>query len=164
VRGDLRAARRFRLAGAPQHGDSASADRGCRARRLHRSAPALPQFDHRSKLQTWLFEICYRVAHAHRRKQRSAQALAVVDDELRATTPSPAERAEENERARLLFRLLSKLDEDKRMVLLLVEVEGMSAPEVADTLRLPLNTVYSRLRRARSEFSAAFEADARRQR
>jgi RNA polymerase sigma-70 factor (ECF subfamily) len=59
---------------------------------------------------------------------------------------------------------LDKLDEDKRMVLLLVEVEGMTAPEVAQAWKLPVNTVYSRLRRARAEFSAAFEADRRRQR
>jgi RNA polymerase sigma-70 factor (ECF subfamily) len=59
---------------------------------------------------------------------------------------------------------LDRLAEDKRMVLLLVEVEGMTAPEVAEALQLPLNTVYSRLRRARREFSAAFEADRRRQR
>jgi RNA polymerase sigma-70 factor (ECF subfamily) len=90
--------------------------------------------------------------------------MTVSDDELPARTPSPAEQVEKDERARLLFRLLDRLAEDKRMVLLLVEVEGMTAPEVAEALQLPLNTVYSRLRRARREFSAAFEADRRRQR
>jgi RNA polymerase sigma-70 factor (ECF subfamily) len=122
------------------------------------------EFDHRSKVQTWLFEICYRVAHAHRRQHKALQALTISDDELPARTPSPAEQLEKHERARLLFGLLDKLPEDKRMVLLLVEIEGMTAPEVAEALKLPLNTVYSRLRRARSEFSAAFEADRRRQR
>jgi RNA polymerase sigma-70 factor (ECF subfamily) len=122
------------------------------------------EFDHRSKVQTWLFEICHRVAQAHRRKHKALQVMTVSDDELPARTPSPAEQVEKDERARLLFRLLDRLAEDKRMVLLLVEVEGMTAPEVAEALQLPLNTVYSRLRRARREFSAAFEADRRRQR
>ena len=38
------------------------------------------------------------------------------------------------------------------MVFVLVELEGMSAPEVADALELNVNTVYSRLRKARAEF------------
>ena len=122
------------------------------------------EFDHRAKVQTWLFAICYRVARAHRRKLQAAQALPIQDEQLHAPNPSPADHVEEQERAQLLLRLLSMLDEDKRMVLLLVEVEGLTAPEVASTLGVPLNTVYSRLRRARSEFSAVVEAEQRRQR
>lgn len=123
-----------------------------------------PEFDHRSKLQTWLFEICYRVAQAHRRRQASARVLVSVDDELRAQTRSPAEQAEQHEDARLLFALLDRLDDAKRMVLLLAEVEGMTAPEISETLGIPLNTVYSRMRRARAEFSQALELHQRSQR
>lgn len=122
------------------------------------------EFDHRSKLQTWLFAICYRVAQTHRRRQASARVLVSADDQLSVQTRSPAEQAEQHEELRLLFTLLDRLDEAKRMVLLLAEVEGMTAPEISETLGLPLNTVYSRLRRARAEFSQALQFHQRSQR
>src|SRR6478736_6482237 len=55
------------------------------------------------------------------------------------------------ERAR---RALASLDDDKREIFVLARVEQMSAPEIASVLRIPLNTVYSRLRAARLAFEA----------
>ncbi|MGE3633430.1 MAG: RNA polymerase sigma factor, partial [Sandaracinaceae bacterium] len=55
----------------------------------------------------------------------------------------------------LLHRLLSTLDEERRAVFILAELEQMSAPEIADALDLKLNTVYSRLRVARQKFDEA---------
>jgi RNA polymerase sigma-70 factor (ECF subfamily) len=49
----------------------------------------------------------------------------------------------------------STLDADKREVLVLVELEELSAPEVSELLGVKLNTVYSRLRAARAAFDAA---------
>jgi RNA polymerase sigma-70 factor (ECF subfamily) len=37
----------------------------------------------------------------------------------------------------------------------MMDIEGHSAPEVSEALGVPLNTVYSRLRVAREEFTAA---------
>jgi RNA polymerase sigma-70 factor (ECF subfamily) len=52
-------------------------------------------------------------------------------------------------------RILDKMDEDKRLVFVLVELEQLSVPEVAEMLEIKLNTAYSRLRLARAEFEAA---------
>jgi DNA-directed RNA polymerase specialized sigma24 family protein len=57
--------------------------------------------------------------------------------------------------ARLLLRLLADLDENKREVFLLTELEGFTAPEIAEALEIPVNTVYSRLRTARETFQSA---------
>ena len=47
---------------------------------------------------------------------------------------------------------LSKVDEDTREVFVLFELEGLSSPEIAALLEIPLGTVASRLRRARAQF------------
>ncbi|HKU40241.1 MAG TPA: sigma-70 family RNA polymerase sigma factor [Polyangiales bacterium] len=114
-----------------------------------------PEFDHRAKVRTWLFEIAYRVGRDYRRKQAKAHALVEASEELPAATRSPAEHLEHRERMELMHRALDRLDEAKRMVLVLAEIEGMTAPEIAELTGVPLNTVYTRLRRARIEFSAA---------
>jgi len=50
------------------------------------------------------------------------------------------------------------MDEDKRIVFALVELEQLSVPEVARMLDLNLNTAYSRLRLARHAFELAVRA------
>ena len=54
--------------------------------------------------------------------------------------------------------VLEELDDEKRAVFILAELEQLPAAEMAQALGLPINTVYSRLRLAR----AAFEAGLRR--
>jgi len=63
-------------------------------------------------------------------------------------------RAEE---VRLLHRILDRLDDDKRAVFVLAELEQMTAPEIAEALSVNLNTVYSRLRAARAAFEDALQ-------
>lgn len=114
-----------------------------------------PEFDHRAKVRTWLFQIAYRIAREHRRKyaRASARFVAQEQEQEQLAEHSPAHEAEQNERVKLLARLLDKLDDDKREVLVLAEIEGLTVPEIAQVTSVPLNTVYSRLRRARAEFS-----------
>src|SRR5690606_27688910 len=52
----------------------------------------------------------------------------------------------------LMERLLATMDEDLVTVFTLYEMEGMSSPEIAEILDIPLGTVASRLRRAREAF------------
>jgi RNA polymerase sigma-70 factor (ECF subfamily) len=52
---------------------------------------------------------------------------------------------------------LLSLDDDKREIFVLAQIEEMSAPEIADITGLPVNTVYSRLRAARTAFSAEIQ-------
>jgi RNA polymerase sigma-70 factor (ECF subfamily) len=56
---------------------------------------------------------------------------------------------------RLLSTLLDGLEERKREVFVLSEILEMSGREIADTIGVPMNTVYSRLRAAREDFDAA---------
>jgi RNA polymerase sigma-70 factor (ECF subfamily) len=54
---------------------------------------------------------------------------------------------------------LDRLDEDRRVVMLLVELEGMSVPEVAELVGDNVNTIYSRLRLARRDFERMARAE-----
>ena len=56
---------------------------------------------------------------------------------------------------RTLLQLLDTLDDDRRSVYVLAELEGLTAQEIADGLRLNINTVYSRLRAARAQLERA---------
>ena len=117
----------------------------------------LAEFQGRSALRTWLYGIVLRVAMNHRRKLRrtetsEAEPIPLTVDDGR---PGPAADAERSEALRLLERLLSELDEDKREVLVLADLEQFTAPEIAELLGIGVNTVYSRLRAARKLFNLA---------
>jgi RNA polymerase sigma-70 factor (ECF subfamily) len=63
----------------------------------------------------------------------------------------PSEKAE---RLRLLDELLARLAPKKRLVLVLVEIEGVPIEEVAKIAGCPENTAWSRLHYARAELMA----------
>ena len=116
----------------------------------------LGSFEGRSSVKTWLFGITLRVVRDHRRSQvrkstregDSRDAESVHADAAHA----PDERAAKAEAVLALHRILEGLDDEKREVFVLAELEQMSAPEIADALQINLNTVYSRLRTARQAF------------
>jgi len=117
----------------------------------------LGDFEGRSKLATWLFGITLRVARSHRRKAAKAALVEPLDDEHVPAHPRarPDAVAASSEAWRVVEAFLDQLDEGKRAVFVLVELEERTAPEVAEVLGLPLNTVYSRLRAARKQFESA---------
>ncbi len=116
-------------------------------------------FEARSSFRTWLFGIVLRVARNHRRTDQRKGGLAPLDGvpEVADEGPGPHEEAVTAEALRDLSLALDDLDEAKREVFVLAELEQMCAPEIAETLGLNVNTVYSRLRAARSAFEAAVE-------
>ena len=121
----------------------------------------LGAFEGRSSIKTWLFGIVANVVRAHRRALRLKHPQT-IERHVRSDSETladgglgPHERAMRAEAAAVVDRLLDALDEDKRAVFVLAELEEMNAPEIATALGIPLNTVYSRLRLARHEFAEA---------
>jgi RNA polymerase sigma-70 factor (ECF subfamily) len=111
----------------------------------------LPEFEGRATIRTWLFAIARRVAGGARRKQGRTETL--VDEPAgKADTFGELSRAQA---AATVMAILETMDEDKRIVFALVELEQLSVPEVARMLDLNLNTAYSRLRLARQAFEVA---------
>ncbi|HET9955867.1 MAG TPA: sigma-70 family RNA polymerase sigma factor [Polyangiaceae bacterium] len=106
--------------------------------------------------RSWIYGIVVRVAHKYRRSQTRLARGEAQSEELRDERALSAHAAVERaEDVLLLDHLLGKLDLAKREVFVLVELEQMTAVEVAELTQAHLGTVYSRLRAARAEFEEA---------
>jgi RNA polymerase sigma-70 factor, ECF subfamily len=116
----------------------------------------LAGFEGRSKITTWLFGICLKVAAAHRRRayrRRERPSETAGADSIAAGDPEELTAA--LEARRLLDAALDSLDLDKRAVLVMFEIDGCSCQEIAELFELPVGTVYSRLHAARAELERA---------
>jgi RNA polymerase sigma-70 factor (ECF subfamily) len=123
----------------------------------------LGEWEGRAQITTWLFAIARRVASVHRRRaDKRTRELPVeqLDDgaDPRPAAGDPFAELSRAQAAAAVLAILEQLDEDKRIVFALVELEQLSVPEVAGMLRLNLNTCYSRLRLARAAFEAQLRA------
>jgi RNA polymerase sigma-70 factor (ECF subfamily) len=118
----------------------------------------LQGFDGRARVTTWLFPIAVNVALNYRRRARRARDQTPLSDTLVDSSHSPHDAVEEAQGLGRLQHLLDELDDEKRATLLLADLEGLTAPEIAALMGAPLNTVYTRLRRARAAFAALWRA------
>jgi RNA polymerase sigma-70 factor (ECF subfamily) len=120
---------------------------------------SLPSFRGDSKFSTWLYRLSTNVTRMHLRRGRSRPRFADVEvpEAPRDSAPpdGPLEQVERAERVRALYRLLDKLSDKKREVLVLHDLEGVSAKEIAGIADIPVLTVRTRLFYARKELYAA---------
>jgi RNA polymerase sigma-70 factor (ECF subfamily) len=113
----------------------------------------LPEFRGEARLSTWLFRIAYRVVGAHIRRERARRRVRQF---LGFERPHPApEPSAEQARVRTA---LAELSYERRSVLVLFEVEGLTAREIASSFGIPEGTVYRRLHEARAAFRRAYPA------
>jgi RNA polymerase sigma-70 factor (ECF subfamily) len=110
-------------------------------------------FEGRSKVRTWLFGICRRVASDYRRS--SPIRREIVTDaaamDLRGDEQHQA-GTESRQRADVAEAILNHLPEPQRVVFVLFELEEMSGEDIAALLNVSIGTVRSRLRLARERF------------
>ncbi len=107
-------------------------------------------WDGRASIRAYLFGVARRVAATSRRThQRQRNKLEALPP--RAPEVALDDQFEDRERLDHLAAAIGRLDRDRRDVFVLSDIEGLSAPEIADALGCKLNTVYSRLRRARRD-------------
>jgi len=95
--------------------------------------------------RTYLYAIGFKILRAHRRKA----AFRATFFGQRNSIPDPAKQ-DATESGLWVRRAVEKLDSIDREILLLREFEQLSYAEISDLLQLPLNTVRSRLFRART--------------
>ncbi len=107
-------------------------------------------FDPARPIRPWLFGFAFRMAANYRRKRR--EAASEQGEDVVAREASPEDAAVTGQARTLALAALDKMDDDRRDVFVMHDLEGFDAPEMAEMLGIPLNTVYSRLRTARAEF------------
>jgi RNA polymerase sigma-70 factor (ECF subfamily) len=116
----------------------------------------LGSFDGSSRMTTWLYGICIRVASAYRRRsyrrrERTGEEVQEAIDEGESPELA-ASRAEAQDRLR---HVLDEMDIEKRALFVMFEIDEVSCEEIAEILGIPIGTVYSRLHSARKEFESA---------
>jgi len=118
----------------------------------------LSTFDATATMRTWLFGIARRVAADHRKRAHVRRETPAAPSELDVNQAGPSDGPDplELRRARaILDEILDELDEAKRAVFVLFELEEMPMAEVAKAVECPLQTAYSRLAAARKQVESA---------
>ena len=116
------------------------------------AARRLDEFEGRSTMQTWLFGIAMRVVMARRRSDwRHSRKL----DELARQGEPSGDPIAQRDAQQTLVTLLDQLDDEKRAIYVLAELEGFTVVEIAEGLDANVNTIYSRLRAARTQMRKA---------
>lgn len=121
--------------------------------RVHRE---IARYDTSRPVRPWLFAFAARVASEHRRLSRHRRE--VLGDEIELVAPAsdaPDRRLETDTARQLVEQALEALDDDKRAVFVLHDLDDTPVPEIARALSIAEGTAYSRLRAARAEFTSA---------
>jgi RNA polymerase sigma-70 factor (ECF subfamily) len=120
----------------------------------------LPELSLTGSEKAWLFGVLLRVVRDHKRLLRRKSPhrfFALTDPETLADDRArqPDEALARNEAAALVQTWLDALDDDKREVFILAELEQLSAREIGLATNTNPSTVSSRLRAARQQFEGA---------
>ena len=114
---------------------------------VHRS---LPSYEGRGSVQSWLYGICRRSLSDHRKRAYRRRESPSDDIEPAAQEPSQERDLAFRRALSRLDEILDGLDDDKRTVFILYEVEQLTMKEITDAIGCPLQTGYTRLRAARA--------------
>lgn len=98
-------------------------------------------------LDAWLYKI---LANTWRDQYRSQKPTVNIDDVILVTKSGPGEEYDRTRIVSSVRNAIAKLNQEQRLVITLVDLEGLSYGEVAEILSVPIGTVMSRLCRARN--------------
>jgi RNA polymerase sigma-70 factor (ECF subfamily) len=111
-------------------------------------------YDANRPLRAWLHGICHHVASTRRRQARRRRELLGVETDGVDPQRLPDDHVAVKQAHAIARRAIASIPPERRIVLLLTEVDERPMPEVARKMGIPLNTAYSRLRLARADFRA----------
>ena len=128
---------------------------------------SLPKFKGESSLYTWAFRLATNVCLNYRRRLRRTNSYAQVDEAVRDAILLPTARPDDNPdascrsrfRQHIVAQALLKLPETQRAVLVLSDLEDMTASETAELLQASVNVVKSRLHRGRANLKRMVEKE-----
>jgi len=112
----------------------------------------LKYFEFRSNLKTWVYRITVNTAiNAYRRNLREKNRRQDFDSviETEGHSPELIQAAERSDAEKQITSLLNMLTPEHKAVIILREIEGLSYEDIAQSLKININTVRSRLKRAR---------------
>jgi RNA polymerase sigma-70 factor, ECF subfamily len=121
------------------------------------AARRLSEFRGDAKVTTWLYRITERVALDRRRRDRFRRWFSLarsveIETVLSPARPTPVDVLERRQSSEAVYRILDRMPDKYRTVLILFELEEMSGEEIATLTGLKLTTVWVHLHRARARF------------
>ena len=124
----------------------------------------LKRFNFKSSLGTWIYRITKNAAiNMYRSRVRHRAFGAVNYDEIKDSIPdlreTLKEETEKHHAAVSIDNIFRNMSPEHRLCITLREIEGLNYKEMADILRIPLNTVRSRLKRARAAMAACAQKE-----
>jgi RNA polymerase sigma-70 factor (ECF subfamily) len=117
----------------------------------------LDQYDPARPIRPWVFLFAFRAASDYRRLARHRRE---VHDPVDAPAPGrgPDDDALLREKQRVVLAALDELDEPKRVVFVMHDIDEIPVPEISRVLGIAEGTAYTRLRAARALFTRAARA------
>jgi RNA polymerase sigma-70 factor (ECF subfamily) len=106
--------------------------------------------------QSFLFGIAYNVLRDHIRAR--ARAFDPATDSVCDSAPGPSQALAEKAEQRLLLEGLRRIPLEHQTLLELYYWESMTAPDIATVLGVPVGTIRTRIRRAKTLVEAAMKA------
>ena len=114
---------------------------------------SLKDFAYRSSFGTWVYRIAVNTSiNMYRSGVRKNKVLTSIDyaqDMPDTSGAGPDAEAGKGEAKKLVDKILENLSQEHRICIILRELEGLDYKEMADVMGVPINTVRSRLKRAR---------------
>jgi RNA polymerase sigma factor (sigma-70 family) len=115
---------------------------------------ASSRYEPRALVRTYLYGIALKLLAAERRKQFADPPPQSSSDRL----PSEPTKTDASDLILWVRQALQKLEDSEREIVMLREYEQLSYTEIADLLRIPVNTVRSRLFRSRAALKAFLDS------
>jgi RNA polymerase sigma-70 factor, ECF subfamily len=115
----------------------------------------LPDFEPDAAVRPWVYGICARVASRQRRRRSTSREVGSEEASEPVDPTTPIDSITAKQAREVLSVILDQIDDDKRAVYVLHELEELSIPEIAQSLDCPAQTAYSRLRAARAAVADA---------
>lgn len=128
---------------------------------LIRVVRGLPSFEGRASVKTWAFSIATRVAADHFRKPANRIQIVEIDEctELSGKDSDVDQRLITGEMNACIRQVIDSLPEDYRAALVLHELEGLTAAQIAEVSTCSLATAKIRIHRARLRLKEALERE-----
>lgn len=120
----------------------------------------LPGFKGEARFSSWLYQIALNLCRdrLRRRKGREFVSLEAVGEAPLRDGPSVSDIVEGRDLARRVASAVKALSSEQREVIVLKEYEGLTFPEIAEVLGIPVSTVKTRLYRGLVQLRALLEA------
>jgi RNA polymerase sigma-70 factor (ECF subfamily) len=118
----------------------------------------LPEFEGRSSVRTWVYGFCLRKALDYRRLARVRREVVAQALPEQACESDREHQLDVRRACARLDAVLDTLDDDKRAVFVLFELEQVSMKEIAELTCVPVQTAYFRLYAARKHVREALRA------